>query len=285
MKDVNFPIVETFGYQWDATSEAAENAFGQKWCRFSDTECEKYRQYRFGYCSVQYAAAGDGGVAQTYAVCDHRLDGPPVERAMRDHFGDREWHLVPEIVLTAPRTSFDYVGLPKDGRDDVVVVETQSVDIRGGGVGPAWRAWQDGSVGSWRKYFTQEAASKGRKDNVAYGVNLANIYKRLGLQVADKGGFLKQIGVPLYVVMQDRCFDYLVKRIPFVASDRDWDICFMTFDYGPVMSEDGSLELEHRRTVRTSLESYVTALSADQRMSKSARADFLDRVKRKAGLG
>lgn len=284
-KPAAFPIVEVFGHRWSATSDPAKDAFARKWCPFTNTECEKFRQYRFGYCSVTYAAADDAGQSFTYAVCDHRLDGAPLAHVVADHFGSRPTLLVPEIVLTEPRTSFDYVALAKDNHDDVIAIETQAIDIRGGGVGPAWRAWSDDKTSEWRDYFTREAKEKGRKDNVAYGVNMANIYKRLGLQVAVKGSYLKEIHVPFYVLMQDRPFQYLRRRIRFEPVERDWDVTFITFEYEePDRGEGDVLRFSHRQTVRTSLSNYVAAMSADSNMAKSARADFLERVKRKAGL-
>jgi hypothetical protein len=69
---------------------------------------------------VTYAAADDGGVSRTYAVCDHRVDGPPVASAVRDHFGDTSSRLVPEIVLTNPRTSFDYVAFATSDIESVI---------------------------------------------------------------------------------------------------------------------------------------------------------------------
>ena len=44
---------------------------------------------------------------------------------------------------------------------------------------------------------------------------MGNIYKRLGLQTAEKGTYLKSIGIRLYVVMQDLPFLYLWNRIRF----------------------------------------------------------------------
>ncbi len=177
------------------------------------------------------------------------------------------------------------MALGEDDTDNVIAIETQAIDIRGGGVGPAWNAWVDGKVPQWRDYFTKEAVQKGRKDNVAYGVNMANIYKRLGLQVAVKGSYLKGIGVPFYVLMQDRPFQYLRRRINFTPIEKDWDITFMTFDYDDTdLSNCDVIGFSHRQTIRTSLSSYVTAISSDAGMSKSAREDFLARVNRKAGL-
>lgn len=280
-----FPIVEAFGHPWDSKTSQAVEAAQSRYCPYSKKECEKYRQYKFGYCSVTYAAADDSGQPHTYAVCDHRLDGPPLDFVVRDHFKDRKTTLVPEIVLTNPRTSFDYVAFAQDDVEDIIGVETQAIDIRGGGVGPAWRAWEDGNVGDWRSYFTREALAKGRKDNVAYGVNMANIYKRLGLQVAVKGSYLHGIGVPFYVLMQNRPFEYLRRRIQFpAATGAKWDITFITFDYTGCKCADGTLEFAHAQTVRTTVAQYVGAMSSDTRLAKSAREDFLNRVKSKASL-
>lgn len=285
MKKSLFPIVEVFGHPWEATSSEAIDAFKRQWCPFTNSKCEKFRQYGYGYCSVTYAAADDKQQSSTYAVCDHRLDGAPLAHIVTDHFGGKHARLVPEIVLTEPRTSFDYVAVGEDDADDVIAIETQAIDIRGGGVGPAWRAWVDGKTHQWREYFREEALRKGRKDTVSYGVNMANIYKRLGLQVAVKGSYLKGIGVPFYVLMQDRPFQYLRRRINFAPVENDWDITFVTFDYEDAdLRKNDIINFSHRQTVRTSLSSYVTAISSDATMIKSARMHFLDRVKRKAGL-
>ena len=288
--DKNFPIVEAFGYDVAARGAGARRARDQKWCPFADTACEKFRQYGYGYCSVSYAAADDDGVRRTYAVCDHRLDGVPVAKTAGDHFGAMDnLRIVPEIVLTTPRTSFDYVAIKVSEGEivDVISIETQAIDIRGGGVGPAWKAWFDGKQAEWRKSFTVEALAKKRKDNVAYGVNMANIYKRLGLQVVEKGSFLKRIGVPLYVVMQDLPYQYLRRRIPFepIVQGEAWDIAFMTFEYSDHVDGDGSLEFTHRQIVRTTLGSYAAALSGGSSAESVDRAEFLGRIKRKAGLG
>jgi len=282
-----FPLVEAFGYAVDADTEESRDAREKRFCRFMGAPCEKYIQYRFGYCSVTYAAADDEGVRRTYAVCDHRLDGEPVHTVLADHFGGAAGRvrLVPEVVLTNPRTSFDYAAITvgSDGEiSDVVVIETQAIDIRGGGVGPAWKAWMAGKPEKWREYFTADAKAKSRRqDIVAYGVNMANIYKRLGLQVAVKGSYLKGIGVPFYVVMQHRPFEYLRRRIRFSQDADPWDITFVTFDYTGGRKPDGSLEFKRSAVVRTSLASYVQGLTGG---SPGDRSYFLERVKSKAGL-
>lgn len=282
-----FPIVEAFGHAADAGTPESLEATHRRWCPFMGTACEKFQQYGFGYCSVQYATEWDAGIRQIYAVCDHRLDGPPVQAAVQDYFGgSSDARLVPEVVLKSPRTSFDYVAYQAQGKEitDVVAIESQAIDLRGGGVGPAWRAWMDGRPEMWRRYFTEEAQQKGRRDNVAYGVNMANIYKRLGLQVSEKGAFLKRIGVKLYIVMQDRPFQYLRNRIRFQEQQAPWDITFLTFDYTGRRTPAGQLEFQQVQLIRTSLENYNSALAAGRIVDEDEREAFLRCVKRKAGL-
>lgn len=283
-----FPLTEAFGYCVNAQSDGAKQARSHKLCPFAENACEKYRQYGFGYCSVVYAARDDGGTQYKYAVCDHRLDGEPLREVLREHFGPGSApELIPEIKLHDLRTSIDYVAVTRNASgeiEEVIAIETQAIDLRGGGVGPAWEAWVDGAAEDWRQYFTKEALKKGRKDNVAYGVNMANITKRLGLQVAIKGTYLKSMGVPLYVVMQDRPFNYLLKRIPFVRSDVNEvaDINFVTFDYEDEVLTDGRLGFGYRQTVRVSLESFSAALSGGKKDSSSQRQTFFDAINKKA---
>jgi len=280
-----FPIVECFGYDANANTAEARAAREAKACPFAKNKCEKYRQYGFGYCSVTYAAKDDGGTRYTYAVCDHRVDGDPLHLAIKDAIGDAPYVLVPEVVLRDPRTSFDYVVLADiDGKEHAVAIETQAIDLRGGGVGPAWDAWMANEPEEWRAYFTRQSLAKGRKDTVAYGVNMANIYKRLGLQVATKGTFLKAIGVKLYVVMQDRPFRYLHNRVrfrPSVGGD-DWDVTFVTFEYDGTTSANGQSGFAFSHMVRTSLSEYTDALSNDHRATEEQRDNFMRLVKQKA---
>lgn len=197
--------------------------------------------------------------------------------------------VVSEVTIQVkPKLNVDYVAFRLDqaAEDgvDVIAIETQAIDLRGGGVGPAWRAWEAGEPERWRAYFSEEAAAKGRKDDVAYGVNTGNVYKRLGTQVADKGAHFSTMNVPLFVVTQHRIYEQLTKRVRFPLlpdSQSDEGIIFMTFDYGP-MDDSGMFVLQPKATDRTTYVDYVQALRASSSTEKALRADFLDIVKRKA---
>lgn len=281
--------METFGFPHDSTTPEAIDARRHEHCPFAETTCEKKRQYGYGYCSVVYSAQWDAGTPRTYAVCDHRLDGEPLRWAINDHFGNENAHLVPEVTATSsPKLNVDYVAYREDPSAeadvDLIAIETQAIDLRGGGVGPAWKAWEDGRTSEWRKYFTDEALRKGRKDRIDYGVNIGNVYKRLGTQVAIKGEYLKQVNVPLYVITQHAILVQLRSRVNFrpVASGDDWDITFASFDYLGSVESDGRLSFGFVEVMRTTLEEYRTALMSSRETTIAAREEFVARVRRKA---
>jgi hypothetical protein len=283
----SFPIVETYGFPYDSNSPAAQHTWHEELCPFSEGLCEKKRQYGFGYCSVTYAATWDNHEQQTYAVCDHRLDGDPVSWAVKDHFGEKPATLVPEVTATTkPKLNIDYVAFANDNNAqngaDLIAIETQAIDLRGGGVGPAWEAWEANDVANWRGYFTREAARKGRRDTVDYGVNTGNVYKRLGTQVAVKSEYLTQIDVPLYVIMQHSILQQLRARVNFVPVevDQPWDITFAGFDYNGSVDQNGQLQLHFIESVRTTAIAYISAMTTSGD-SKALRKDFIDRVRKK----
>ena len=275
-----FPIVEVFGYDRELTTEEARDNFARQHCPFAGGPCEKMSQYGYGYCSVQYESQFDTG-NEVYAVCDHRLDGAPVLYAVADYFGaDADVKVVTELKLTDPDQSFDFIAIDPT-TEDFIAIETQAIDLRGGGVGPAWQSIADGNPAKWREYFSDEARKKKRKtDSVDYGVNMANITKRLGFQVADKGPLIcDALKARLYVVAQDRCFQYFCRRIPADwTTDREgeWDISFITFDYTGVMHDNGQRELAYVDTKRTTLKSFSEALSTST--SSISRDEFLKKV-------
>lgn len=284
-----FPIVETFGFPYDSTSPEAAKAWDEEACPFAGGPCEKVQQYDYGYCSVTYAANWDDGEQKTYAVCDHRLDGPPVEWAVADYFGSEEATLVSEVTATStPKLNIDYVAFADDqsapDKTRLIAIETQSIDLRGGGVGPAWQAWKAGDVANWRAYFTAESERKNRRDTIDYGVNTGNVYKRLGTQVAVKGEFFKRIDVPLYVVMQYSILKQLRLRINYapVEDESPWDITFIGFEYSGKLDPEGKLQLDHVETTRTTLPNYLEAMTTSKG-SGPLRSDFVAKVRAKVG--
>src|SRR5687767_6680904 len=122
-----FPIVEVFGYAADAKSKPAKEARAKHWCRFANADCEKFRQQKYGYCRVIYSAKDDGGVRFPYAVCDHRLDGDPIQAVLKDAFGDDAERavLVPEIKLPEQEMSYDFAAyvIGDGGIEKMIAIE------------------------------------------------------------------------------------------------------------------------------------------------------------------
>ena len=138
-----FPIIEVFGYEKHLATSQSRQSFSEMHCPFANNPCEKFLQYGFGYCSVQYKTKFDSS-PQVYAVCDHRLDGEPIRHAIADYFGgNNRVRLTDELKFTDPDQSFDFIALDT-GTDDFIVIETQAIDLRGGGVGPAWESIFEG---------------------------------------------------------------------------------------------------------------------------------------------
>ncbi|HET8658556.1 MAG TPA: hypothetical protein VFM55_06115 [Micromonosporaceae bacterium] len=166
---------------------------------------------------------------------------------------------------------------------DIIAMEAQAIDLRGGSVGPAWRAWRENNAEQWRAYFTEEARRKDRRDAIDYGVNTGNVYKRLGTQITVKGEFFKQVHVPFYVVTQHRILQQLRERVNFdpVTEGAPWDITFVSFDYDGTHEPDGRLAFRFVEAVRTTLASYIQAMTAATGL---LRSDFINRVRLKARM-
>ncbi|MGA4730488.1 hypothetical protein ACPB67_23955 [Micromonospora taraxaci] len=167
---------------------------------------------------------------------------------------------------------------------DLIAIEAQAIDLRGGSVAPAWRAWEDGVPDQWRRYFTDEAERNEREDKIAYGINTGNVHKRLGTQVVAKGEFLRQIQVPLYVVTQHRILQQLRERVDFdvVREGEPWDITFVSFEYDGTTQPNGQLAFSFREAVRTTHLQYLHALTTSRNALQFVRSDFIAKVREKA---
>lgn len=285
-RGTSFPIMEAYGFPYDSSSTAAQQAWAGEACPFAGGHCEKRRQYKYGYCSVSYSADWDNGRQRPYAVCDHRLDGEPVSWAIRDYFGDKQATLIPEVTATSkPKLNIDYVAYVDDPNApdgaDLIAIETQAIDIRGGSVAPAWEAWEARDSVNWREYYTAVAALNNRPDEVNYGINTSNVGKRLGLQIASKGVCLATIDVPLYVIMQHSILQQLRQRIPFLPVDdgEAWDITFASFDYDGSIESNGQFGFTFVECVRTTMDAYIYALTNPGEVP--VREEFVKRVRKK----
>lgn len=252
----DFPIVEAFGYPPDAETEQAKRARERCWCPFTEQACTKLiSPAKTGICSIRYSAEGFGDT--TWAVCQHRLKGPPFREAVKRHFGPatKDAELVTELRIDEPRMSLDGVGALVDDEGavvDLLGIEAQTIDTRGGSLQPAWEAFTQGRPDRWRDGYP-----KGPK----FGVNTTNVWKRLLPQVMNKGRLYRGWDSKLYVVVQDPVFQFIARRMPLERLPRQAagkaEIVWLLWDYEEGQPRDpdtGMLRSEIAEAVYTTID-------------------------------
>lgn len=276
----DFPIAEAFGYPPDATTEQAQDARARCWCPFMDRPCTKLLSAAgTGICAIRYRA--EGFDETTWAVCQHRLKGPPFQDALDRHFGVRakEASLVTELRLNEPRMSLDGVGaLESKVSDevDLVGIEAQTIDTRGGSLKPLWSAYIKGRPAKWK-----DAYPGGAK----FGVNTTNVWKRLLPQVMNKGRLYRGWESRLYVVLQDPVFQFISRRMPLERLPRQAaskaEIIWLLWDYeeGPVTDPaTGMLLSGVGDAVYTTIDQVEAAFV---KIAFTPRTEFVRRLRRK----
>lgn len=277
----DFPVVEAFGFPPDCDTDAARDARARCWCPFTDRACAKLRSSaQTGICSIRYQAEGFGREI-SWATCEHRLKGPPFEDAIRRHFGARasEAQLVTELRLSEPRMSLDGVGALFDDDPhevDVVGIEAQTIDTRGGKIKPLWAAYVEGEPDRWRAKYP---------DGAKFGVNTTNVWKRLLPQVMNKGRLYRGWESKLYVVVQDPVFQFISRRMRLDRLPRqDWDraeIIWLLWDFEGGRTRDpdtGMLRSSVSEAVYTTIAQVEEAFV---RLSITPRNEFIDKLRRK----
>ncbi|XVS66013.1 hypothetical protein ACQPYE_08155 [Actinosynnema sp. CA-299493] len=203
---------------------------------------------------------------------------------MSDHFKNKEAFIVPEVTLVNEpnKLNVDYFAFDSS-KKEVIAIEAQTIDTRGGSLRPAWDAWLSGNTADWRSFYTK-AVKKGRRDTVNIGVNISNVRKRLGIQIAEKGGVFARVGIPLYVIMQNSILERLRSVIDFHPSEQDepWDITFGGFDFDDSVNADGQLGLKLMSTTRTTYESFSLALIRGA-WQDVRREDVIRKIREKPG--
>lgn len=272
----DYPIAEVFGYAPDAVTAAAVEGRERCWCPFRDKPCTKLLSAaETGICSIRYRAAGfEQGI---WAVCANRLSGAPFDHVLSTHFGrDASTStLVTEVRIEEPRVTFDGVGLRElDGDDiDFIGIEAQTIDTRGGSLKLLWQSYVEGRPHEWRSYYPKRPA---------FGVNTANVWKRLLPQVMNKGRLYKGWQSKLYVVLQDAVFQFISRRMPLqnlTRQERDSaEIIWVRWDYTGDVDANGQLVTELAASLYTTLDQVETAFVTVNAMQ---RPEFVKAVRAK----
>jgi hypothetical protein len=272
-----YPIAEVFGYAAMSETEAARSARERCWCPFRDKPCTKLlSSAQTGICSLRYRAEGFSDTT-IWAVCANRLSGAPLRHVLGEHFGEEvsEAELVTEVKIVNPRMSFDGVGVREltDGGLEMVGIEAQTIDTRGGSLKPLWQSYVEGRPDEWRDYY------KGRP---SFGVNTTNVWKRLLPQVMNKGRLFKGWESKLYVVVQDAVYQFIARRMPLQSLTRqerpNAEIVWVRWDYTGEVDAEGQLVTETSESLYTTLEQVETAFVTVNAMQRS---EFVNAVRAK----
>jgi len=195
---------EVFGHPVDVQTGAAVECRKEHWCPFLDQQCDKKSRlldYPMGVCSVEY----EGDVV---SLCPKRfLQEKTVFADIADHhFGGRDnLVLFNEVgVPGAPHLGrFDYVIAkhePLGSRiEDFVAVEMQTGQTTyTGRLVQALQDFMDGKQVAERTY--------------AFGLNMADIWKRAFTQILTEGVALEHWGHRIFWVVQEPIFRDLEAR-------------------------------------------------------------------------
>lgn len=279
----DLPIVEAFGYPPDADTPQARDARERCWCPFVDGPCTKLLSSAgTAVCSLRYGA--EGFAADTvWAVCQHRLKGAPFQEAIDRHFGARapDARLVTELRVKQPRLSLDGVGVLVHDRAEndveVVGIEAQTIDTRGGSVKGMWNAYVQGRPDSWRDEYS---------DGVKFGVNTTNVWKRLLPQVTGKARLYKGWDSKLYVLVHDPVFQFLTRRMALERlpkqSASKAEIVWLRWDYEEGLPRDdaGMLKSGIDDAVHTTIEQVESAFLG---VAHTPRNEFVRSLLKKLG--
>jgi hypothetical protein len=198
-----FPLAELFGWPDTNRSKEADSARRNKFCPFLVAECTKKTGHAeagpIGTCSIRKGQ-------RTIIICPQRFrgDNHTIAREIAGYaFGaGTSFKLVRELAVrtgAGERWSLDYVAAERTatGYGKIIAIEDQAIDTTG-------------SVVPYVQWFL--AARSGTVKH-SFGLNWANVYKRIIPQVARKGRIFEAWGSQLYVVIQDELLRYIRNRI------------------------------------------------------------------------
>jgi hypothetical protein len=185
-----------------------------------------------------------------------------------EHFGAEapQVKLLPEKNLLDERSSprSDFVAfLPGSraahGRLNLITIEVQAVGITG-------------NVGQQYQFWAKGKSQEGLADTAS--ANQVNSYSFLVTQIIQKGGFLRHIGVPNHVLLQEPNLSYLMDRIPFTPVPSDGDIIFTSVDLA------AGDQLEVQRVVRADFSDFLESFGRRFVIAEpeQARQDYEDSV-------
>ncbi len=192
---------EVFGFSIFDSGKNAKDARVKHWCPFVDEVCFKQSRlidYPMGVCSVEYGS-------DIVAICPRRfLEKQKVFEEIADKkFGSRDNLVVFSEVRLESVGTFDFVMVKHKPMstevEDFAVIEFQTGQTTG--TGKLVQGLKDVMAGddlSGRSY--------------AFGLNIADVWKRSFTQVLNKGIVLEAWERSIYWVVQEEVLGYLLKK-------------------------------------------------------------------------
>lgn len=276
----SYPVHEIFGYPTDCDSPEARDARENARCPFKGGACTKLLgPAQTAICSLRYKAHGFESET-AWATCANRLAAelPAVIPLAFPDDEDRA-QLVREVKIKTPDMTFDgvVVVVEPDGAVQFVGIEAQAIDTRGGKVKPLWTAYAEGRPDRWQEDYGGKRPT--------FGVNTANVWKRLLPQIINKGRMYVDWETQLYVIVQETLLQFIRRRMHLHELSRQErskaEIIWLSWDYTGKQLSDGQYETEIGQPVFTTLqqvEDAFTTVAAAQRPAFVAKV--LKKLKR-----
>jgi len=175
-------------------------------CSYLGGPCRKLRNSKNGVCVAQTRDCLDPSLDgdRPFILCPQRML-PALGIILGHHYGSDMGSvvLVPEQPLREkpPTKKIDYVSvLP--GTRNMAAIEVQTIGIRG-------------NIGE--EYHHLLGDDPEDFESRVQGTNQADMLGLLIMQLVQKGSFLRHIGMPCYVLIQEPNLNYLMNQIPVAA--------------------------------------------------------------------
>jgi hypothetical protein len=264
----SFPIVEVFGFPYDNESPEAVHCRSQYRCPFIGARCVK----------------GGHDIDIPLGTCGVHSKYGPIITCPQRFYGDH-YRLLDQVATHLVGESGNTVKIPEVGPgvtyslDWIVAtydehlqlldyhgIEVQAIDITGS-VRPYFEAYMSGEA--WEEIEHR------------YGINWANVYKRMLPQLLAKGAMLASYGKKLAVIIQDQLLAYVGRtgRMDIEVEEDAMLANLLFFSYGLHFLADANVyKLELNRIIPTSSRKLEAAFIAGLIGARMPPKEEFDRI-------
>lgn len=252
-------VDEVFGHFCNSVSEAAQEARRNHWCPFLNAKCIKRSRLvdkPVGTCSVRFGE-------KRVLICPERFrQDNIVMGAIADHY----FHSRDNLMV------FEEISLPEVGRFDHVMVKHKPlsqeiedfivVEFQGG---------ETTSTGKLIRSFKEcMAGDSVEGKDYAFGLNMADIWKRTFTQVLTKGMVMESWGQKIYWVVQEPVYQDFLNRYNLhgMKDEENYGTAFAVFDLERADPPGDSYVLTNTRFESSTVDALFTAFRQKAPVSK-----------------